>query len=166
MSFNSYLPQFASFAYFVLVRWGFAFYAHRRAKTGHKKSLSRAMKVHRELWSSRLLKRRMRETDASLLANQESVVSFLASTTLIIIAAVLTAISNTGQIAVLTRQIPWMGNTSESEITLKLMLLLLIMVFAFFKVTWALRQYGFASALVGSAPLSTEDITEEERGCF
>jgi uncharacterized membrane protein len=160
------IAPLASFAYFLAAWWGYGYYAKRRAKAGDALSLSQAMRVHRELWSARLLERDVRVTDASLLANQERVVGFFASTTLIILAAVLTAISNAKQIAELTRQVPLIGGSSEAQLVLKLFVLLLVMVYAFFKVTWALRQYGFASALIGAAPMPDEQISEEDRSRF
>jgi uncharacterized membrane protein len=163
---ESGITVFASLAYFICAWWGYGYYARRRARAGDKLSLSRAMRSQRELWSARLLEREMRMTDASLLAKQERVVGFFASTTLIILAAVLTAISNAAQIAVLTQQIPLIGGSTEAELVLKLLALLLIMVFAFFKVTWALRQYGFASAMIGAAPMHDEVISTEERERF
>ena len=157
------LAQWASLAYFVVAWWGYGYYARRRAKRGQRPSLSREMRSHRELWGLRLLARDVRVTDASLLANQERVVGFFASTTLIMLAAVLTAISNAEQIAALTRDIPLVRASTESELVLKLFVLLLIMVYAFFKITWALRQYGFASVLVGSAPMPDEALLPAER---
>ncbi len=111
------------------------------------------MRGHRELWSQRLLQREMRVTDASLLANQERIVGFFASTTLIILAAILTALSSATEIGQLVQQLPFVGRSGGDALVLKLVVLLLIMVYAFFKATWSLRQYGFASVLVGSAPV-------------
>ncbi|EED34732.1 conserved hypothetical protein [Luminiphilus syltensis NOR5-1B] len=161
-----HLPVIGSFTYFLLLWWGYGYYALRRARAGDRLSLSRAMRTQRELWSARMLRRDMRMTDASLLANQERVVGFFASTTLIILAAVLTAMSNATEIAALIEQLPLIGGSTEAELVLKLFVLLLIMVYAFFKVTWALRQYGFASALVGGAPMPDEMVSPEDKARF
>jgi len=158
--------QLASLGYFVIAWWGYGYFARRRAQRGVSLSLSREMRTHRELWSQRLLLRDVRVMDAALLANQERVVGFFASTTLIMLAAVLTAISNASQIAALTQALPILHGSTESELVLKLFVLLLIMVYAFFKITWALRQYGFASVLVGSAPLPEESLAPEDRARF
>ena len=160
------VAEIVSVTYFLLVWWGYSHYAKRRAKGSEKLSLSRELRTHRELWSERLLQRDMRMTDASLLANQERVVGFFASTTLIILAAVLTAISNAERIAALTQQLPLIRGGTEGELVLKLCVLMLVMVYAFFKATWALRQYGFASALVGSAPMPEETLSADDRRRF
>lgn len=149
--------------YFVLVWVGYGFYAKRRAQKGEQLSLSRALRSHRELWTTRMLARDNRIMDSSLLANQERVVGFFASTTLLLMAAVLTALSQAAEIAELSSHVPFTSGHTQAEIELKLLILLLILVYAFFKITWALRQYGFASVLVGSAPSLEEDISEAER---
>lgn len=166
MSYESYFWELAAVAYFFAAWWGYGFYARRRARSGRKLSLSREMRGHRELWSQRLLQREMRMTDASLLANQERIVGFFASTTLIILAAILTALSSVTEIAQLVQKLPFVGSGGGDALVLKLLVLLLIMVYAFFKATWSLRQYGFASVLVGSAPMPEEAVTNEERDRF
>ncbi len=114
----------------------------------------------------RMLHRDMRMTDASLLANQERVVGFFASTTLLLMAAVLTALTTSEQIAELTSHIPLTHRQAPGQIEAKLSLLLLILIYAFFKVTWSLRQYGFAGVVVGGAPNSDEQLSPQQRIVF
>lgn len=138
--------------YFIVVWVSYARYAKWRAKTLHKSSLSRSLCKHRQLWAKRLLMRDLRMTDAALLANQERVVGFFASTTLIILAAILTAMANSDRIAEITSHIPLSEFQTTRQVEAKLALLLVIQIYAFFKVTWSLRQYSFAAVLMGSAP--------------
>ena len=105
-------------------------------------------------------------TDASLMASQERVVGFFASTTLLLMAAVLTALTTSAEIAELTSHIPLAESQTNSEIEAKLALMLLILIYAFFKVTWSLRQYGFAAVVMGGAPDLGEELTPEEREAF
>ena len=149
-------------AYFFLLWIGYARYAKHRAKKNQQASLSRSLRNHREAWALRLLKRDMRMTDASLLANQERVVGFFASTTLLLMAAIFTALTTSEQIAELTSHIPFTQRQSTGQIEAKLALLLLIMIYAFFKVTWSLRQYGFAAVVIGGAPDPGEKVSEEQ----
>lgn len=164
MSFN-YI-EIAALIYFLLLWSGYSQYARHRAKQGAKVSLSRSLRRHREAWARRLLKREMRMTDASLLANQERVVGFFASTTLLLMAAVVTALTTSVQIAEMASHIPFTGQQSAAQIEAKLALLLLILIYAFFKVTWSLRQYGFAAVVMGGAPDPGEQLTEDERALF
>jgi uncharacterized membrane protein len=152
--------------YFLLLWGGYARYAKYRAKNTDKPSLSRSLRQHRAAWAARLLQRDMRVTDASLLANQERVVGFFASTTLILLAAVMTAITTSEQLAEITSHIPFTERQSTEQIEAKLALLLLTLIYAFFKVTWSLRQYGFASVVMGSAPQPDEMITPLQRQMF
>jgi uncharacterized membrane protein len=155
-----------AFAYFLAMWVGYVVYAKHRAKRGTLLSLSRGMRAHRELWAARMLDRDVRIMDATLLANQERVSGFFASTTLILLAAVLTAISNASQIAEISGHLPLASGSSKTELEYKLFILLLIMVYAFFKVTWSLRQYGFANVLFGSAPSEAEPVSDEARHRF
>jgi len=160
------LIDIVSLAYFLCLWLGYARYAKYRAKKGGDVSLSRSLRSHREAWARRLLQREMRMTDASLLASQERVVGFFASTTLLLMAAVLTALTTSGQIAEITSHIPFAQPQSSGQIEAKLALLLVILIYAFFKVTWSLRQYGFAAVVMGAAPDVGEQLTPQQRDAF
>lgn len=152
--------------YFLCVWGGFARYAKHQAKSGLDASLSRSLRSHREAWARRLLHREMRMTDASLLASQERVVGFFASTTLLLMAAVLTALTTSDQIAEITSHIPFSEQQTSGQIEAKLALLLVILIYAFFKVTWSLRQYGFAAVVMGGAPDSNENLSPQQEEQF
>ena len=158
--------ELIALAYFLLLWNGYARYAKYRAKKGVEASLSRSLRNHREAWARRLLNREMRMTDASLLASQERVVGFFASTTLLLMAGVLTALTTSGQIAEITSHIPFAEPQSNDQVQAKLALLLLILIYAFFKVTWSLRQYGFAAVVMGAAPDTGEELTAQECDTF
>lgn len=158
--------ELIALAYFFALWGGYSYYAKYRAKNTDKPSLSRSLRHHRTAWAKRMLMREMRMTDASLLANQERVVGFFASTTLLLLAAVVTAITTSNQIAEITSHIPLTTLQSATKIEAKLGLLLLILGYAFFKVTWSLRQYGFAAVVIGSAPEPQEDISEDDRAAY
>lgn len=155
--------ELAALAYLLVLWNAYARYAKLRAKASTRMSLSRSLRAHRRAWASRLLERDMRMTDASLLANQERVVGFFASTTLLLLAAVLTAITTSAQIAEITSHIPYTEPQGADQIEAKLAVLLLILIYAFFKVTWSLRQYGFAAVIIGGAPDPHENISRAER---
>jgi uncharacterized membrane protein len=106
-----------------------------------------------------MLKREIRVADAALLANLERNVSFFASTTMLVIAAILTVLTSGYDFALFDS-----GNLGSQNSKLKLFMLLGIMVYAFFSFTWSLRQFGFASVLMGAAPdVSQLDITGKQR---
>lgn len=158
--------EITALAYFLLLWAGYARYAKYRAKKGRGLSLSRSLRDHREAWARRLLSREMRMTDASLLASQERVVGFFASATLLLMAGVLTALTTSDQIAELSSHIPFAEHQTEGQVEAKLALLLIILVYAFFKVTWSLRQYGFAAVVMGGAPDMGESISAQQKQAF
>jgi len=144
----------------------YALYAKRRARQGSYSSLSHSMRILRERWVRQMLRRDIRVTDASLLASQERVVGFFASTTMIILAAVFTALSASSQIADITNHLPLAQQQSTSQVQLKLIVIALVLVYAFFMITWSLRQYGFAAVMMGSAPTPDEDIDDNDKERF
>jgi uncharacterized membrane protein len=158
--------EIAALAYFLLLWVGYARYAKYRAKKGGGASLSRSLRDHREAWARRLLSREMRMTDASLLASQERVVGFFASATLLLMAGVLTALTTSDQIAELSSHIPFAEHQTNGQVEAKLALLLIILVYAFFKVTWSLRQYGFAAVVMGGAPDAGEHVPPRQQQAF
>jgi uncharacterized membrane protein len=41
-----------------------------------------------------------------------------------------------------------------------------MLIYAFFMITWSLRQYGFVAVLMGAAPMPGDEISEPERVRF
>ncbi|MFK7828630.1 MAG: DUF599 domain-containing protein [Congregibacter sp.] len=160
------LFETAALIYFLALWSGYARYAKYRAKKGDGASLSRSLREHREAWAQRLLQREMRMTDASLLASQERVVGFFSSATLLLMAGVLTALTSSNQIAELSSHIPFAEHQSNAQVEAKLALLLIILIYAFFKVTWSLRQYGFVAVVIGAAPDAHEPLSPQQRNDF
>lgn len=96
-----------------------------------------------------MLMRENRVADAALLANLERSVSFFASTTMIIIAGTLTLLGSSDRLV----NLPLLDINHQQYWDVKLLILVAIFVYAFFKFTWSLRQYGFACVMIGSAPV-------------
>ena len=152
--------------YMVCVWFGYSAYAKYRARQGRNTSLSHSMRLHRESWVRRMLERDVRVTDASLLASQERVVGFFASTTLILLAAVFTAMSASNMIAEIANQLPTTLVQTPEQVKVKLLTIAIVLVYAFFMITWSLRQYGFAAVMMGSAPTPNETIDVEKKERF
>ena len=62
------------------------------------------------------------------------------------------ALGATDKAIELVRELPFTGRMTLVQWELKLLVLIAIFVHAFFKFTWSLRQYGFASVVIGMAP--------------
>ncbi len=103
-----------------------------------------------------LLTRDNRVGDAALLGNLERNVSFFASSTLLVLAGLVAAIGSGEDIVAVAENLPFTLAVSEYGWEAKLLLLSVIFVYAFFKFSWSLRQYGFAAVLIGRAPAPSE----------
>jgi len=129
------------------------------AKKTH--SLSSLLHEYRIDWMRSMLARDIRVGDASLLANLERSVNFFASTTMLILAGILTVLTTTGSGFTMLEHLPITITDDPLTTQLKFLVLTLIFVYAFFTFTWSMRQYGFCNILVGSAPLH-DDVTVDE----
>ncbi|WP_096086308.1 DUF599 domain-containing protein [Agaribacterium haliotis] len=89
---------------------------------------------------------------ASLASNLMSSVSFYASTTIYIIAGLFALIGTVDKLQVFTSDLPFAPTGSRALLELKLMLLIVVFVVAYFKFTWALRQFNFLTILIGGTP--------------
>jgi uncharacterized membrane protein len=141
-------------AWFLTCWIGYASFAGYRA-TKHS-CIASELHSYRELWMRRVMLRDIRVGDASLIANLERNVSFLASTTIFIVAGLITVLAVADQVIDLVSTIPFSSPGSVLSVQLKLTLLVAMFVYAFFTFTWSMRQYGFASILLGGAPMVDE----------
>ncbi|MCP5161986.1 MAG: DUF599 domain-containing protein [Hahellaceae bacterium] len=148
------LDWFAFFI-FALMWGGYASLASWLA--GRRPCISNTLDLYREDWMRRVLRRENRIADTSVLGNLERNGAFFASSSLLIIAGILTALGYTEKAMETFSEMPFINHSSRLLWEIKLGVLLLIFVYAFFKFTWAMRQYNFCSVLVGSAPLPSEE---------
>lgn len=140
---------------------GYTLFAKRRAKA--VSCLSFELRRKRNDWMQNMLLRDNKMADVGLISTLERNVTFFASSTLLILAGLLTAMTSAEKLSVmLSNLVPW-ANYSEGSVQLKLMLLVFIFVFAFFQFTWSLRQYGFCGVLIGAAPDGTQMPAEEQK---
>lgn len=131
---------------------GYASFAKYKAKRGF--NLSSVLNRQRLHWMEQILERDQRITDAALVANLERNTSFLASTSILVLAGLLTALGVADSIDGILQSLPFyiIKENSAVWIHIKVLILILIYVYAFFALTWSMRQYGFASVMIGSAP--------------
>lgn len=122
---------------------------------------STLIKTRRD-WMTQLLARDNRITDTSIIANLERNVSFLASSALLIVAALLTTLASTEQAVNILASIPFTNQASRELWEAKVLLLAVVFIYAFFQFTWSMRQYSFLSLLVGAAPSAPKGSTVPE----
>lgn len=148
-------------AWFIFLWLGYARFAHHQAKRSNR-NLSSVMNQLRKRWMSKLVQRDVRIPDAALIANLERNVTFLASSSMLILAGLLTSLAATDKIQTVLLEVPFYIETPQFLMHLKLFTLIIIYAYAFFTFSWSMRQYGFAMVLIGSAPLDQEAAEDKE----
>ncbi len=164
--FNGHLSQHLLAALWFLFCWvGYTRYATWKGRD--TACLASVLHLYREDWMRRLLLRDNRIADASVIGNLERNASFFASSTLIILAGILTLLGSTDRAVSVLADLPFVEEASRGLSELKLLCLAVVFVYAFFTFSWCMRQYNFAAILVGSAPMIGErNVGELERKSF
>ncbi len=140
---------------------GYMRYARKRAKD--TPCLASTLHMYRHEWMKKMLMRDMRIADNTAVANLERGVSFFASTTMLILAGLMTILGSTEKAIGLVADLPFVTQASRAEWEVKIVLLIVLFVYAFFKFTWSLRQYGFVTIMIGGAPIPAENPSETEK---
>ncbi|OGI43347.1 MAG: hypothetical protein A2150_00700 [Candidatus Muproteobacteria bacterium RBG_16_64_11] len=141
--------------WFIVLWAGYTWYADRYAR--RRPSLRAVMHDYRYEWMQQMLKRDNRVVDVNILRNLLHGVAFFASATLLILAGLLTTLGSTDKAIEIVRALPFAAKTTLAQWELKLLVLSVIFVYAFFKFTWALRQFNYCSVLIGAAPPAGDD---------
>jgi len=141
--------DWASLAWFACCWGGYTLFSGFRS--GRKQRLQDALHEHIKRWIEVLHERDMRMVDTSVIANIERNAAFFASSCLLIIAGLVTAIGSMDKAMTFFSDLPLTQQTSRQVWEIGMLLLILIFAYSFFTFTWCMRQWGFASILVGSA---------------
>ena len=158
------LPDLAALLLFFLAWVGYAQWARWRSRT--RLSILATTNRWRREWMLQSTLRENRIVDAAVTQSLSASPSFFASTTILIIGALLAGLASTERAAELVHELPFAARTSLLVFDLKLAVLTAIFVFAFFRFTWSLRQYSFGAILVGAAPAAGGFASEDERARF
>jgi uncharacterized membrane protein len=160
-----YLPHLFAVLWFVVCWAGYTRYALFKGQT--TPCLASVLHLYREDWMRRMLLRDNRIADANVIGNLERNASFFASSTLIILAGILTVLGASDRAVSLLADLPFVQSASREMSEIKLLCLGVVFVNAFFTFSWCMRQYNFAATLIGSAPMIGErHVTEQERKAF
>ncbi|MGM0524728.1 MAG: DUF599 domain-containing protein [Pseudomonadota bacterium] len=159
------LLDFIALVFFFFCWIGYSLFAHKRAKTTH--SLSSILCTLRIDWMQTVMHKDNQIADASLIGNVERTVTFFASSTVLVLAGVITVLANSEEVVQVLNELPLTPATSAIMVQFQLAVLALIFIYAFFKFTWSIRQFGFVSVLLGaSVKYQQENRSEEERVRF
>jgi uncharacterized membrane protein len=108
-------------------------------------------------WLTRMAERDNRMVDVNVLRNLTRSSQFFASTTLLILGALVALMGYAEQAASVVADLPFTQQVSRRLWEIKILVLLLTFVYAFFKFSWSIRQFGFSSILVGATQKPTPD---------
>lgn len=149
-----------AFFWFFTIWIGYTRFARKRAKSHH--CLSSILCTLRVEWMKTVAYKELHIADAALIGNVERTVTFFASSTIFVLAGVLTVTASNDAFVRVLHELPFVTQQSHTLVLIKLGVLAMIMVYAFFKFTWAVRKFGFVSILLGMAPSVSKAAVDEE----
>jgi uncharacterized membrane protein len=127
-----------------------------------EQGLMKVVHAYRERWLRECVVRDNRMVDAALVNNLMRSVSFFASTSILILGGLLTALGYAERAMEITAELPLAKRTSATLWETKVLLLIAIFFYAFFKFSWSLRQYNVLSVMIGAAPPPGAAANERE----
>lgn len=142
--------ELVALAWFLVCWLGYTEYSKRKANV--RPCLSSTLDLYREDWMRVMLRRENRISDASVVGNLERNGAFFASSCLLILAGIITALGYTQEVMEVFATMPFGALPSREIWELRLVVLLVVFIYAFFKFTWSMRMYNFVAVLIGSAP--------------
>jgi uncharacterized membrane protein len=151
-------PDWLALLFLVAVWIGYQWHADYSATP--RPRLGREMERFLREWIARMVERDNRMVDVNVLRNLTRSSQFFASTTMFILGALVALMGYAEQAATVMAQLPFAEQVSRRLWELKVLVLLLIFVYAFFKFSWSIRQFGFSSILVGAAHKPPKDASE------
>jgi len=162
MLLDNIFPNALAALWFLLCWLGYTRYALWKGQ--RTPCLASVLHLYRENWMRRLMLRENRIADANVVASLERNASFFASSTLIILAGILTLLGSSERALLLLEDLPWVQPPSKALTEIKLFCLAMVFVYAFFTFSWCMRQYNFAAVLIGSAATPSEpSVSNDER---
>ncbi|MBL8672826.1 MAG: DUF599 domain-containing protein [Alphaproteobacteria bacterium] len=117
-----------------------------------RRGLNADMHVIRRAWASAIVRRETRFTDAALTGHAIQSVSFFASTSMLVLAALVGMLGNLSWAFRAVHDLGLAGEGGRALFEAKALLLVSVFIYGFFKFTWALRQFNYVLALIGGAP--------------
>ena len=159
------LLDFIALTFFFFCWIGYSLFARRRARTTH--CLSSILCTLRIDWMQTVMHKDNQIADASLIGNVERTVTFFASSTVLVLAGVITVLAHSEEVVEVLNELPLTPASSAIMVQFQLAVLAMIFIYAFFKFTWSIRQFGFVSVLLGaSVKYQQQNRSEDERVAF
>jgi len=145
-----YLIDGVAMLCYITAWFGYAAYAdwqHPR-----RPSLMAITQTMRLSWMRQMMARDNRMVDAALIGNLQRSITFFASTSIFVLIGLMTMLGYRDKGIEILGSIPFTMQTSPFMWEFKLFLMAFVFIYSFFKYTWSLRLYNYASIYVGAAP--------------
>ncbi len=160
------IPDLIAISWFLLLWCGYTLYSDKVDSGG--RNLVATMAQHREMWMLRMLGRDNRMVDIQIIRNLTRTASFFASTSILILAGLVTVLGAAEKVVVLTASIPLVSTLTPLQWELRLLCLILIFIYSFFKFAWSIRQVSYCAIQIGAMdPVSDlGDDCEDRAKCI
>jgi uncharacterized membrane protein len=135
--------------WFLLCWIGYAIYADGG---GGRRTLMLRMHEFRKAWLRRMLERENRVVDTQIVSVLIQNISFFASSAILIIGGLVAVLGAREEAMAAIAEIPLAATTPAHVWEAKILLLIVIFVYAFFTLTWSLRQFNYVTIMIGAAP--------------
>ena len=138
----------------------FAIYKSRKTP-----ALATALHHHRQQWMLNAVSSFRAETARDIIAVGmfERSVAFFASTTILILAGLLTVLGSSEKVTSVLASLHFVNHAVLEQIQLKILLIILLFAHAFFKFCWSMRCYGFLTTMLGAVPIHFFKDTEDRQ---
>ena len=140
--------ELLAFAWFIACWIGYTLYSDRTAGKG--KGLVGAMERQREHWMRQMVARDNRMVDVAIVRNLTRTSSFFASTSMLILAGLVTVLGAMEKTVGAVSGLPLISQLTPLQWEVRLIALTMIFVYTFFKFTWSIRQLTYCSIQVGA----------------
>ncbi len=152
MKIISLLPwtDWLALGWFIGAWMGYAWFA--KAWSMRRPSILATTNRYRRYWMGQAIERDPRMLDGIITQSLSESPAFFASTSILVIGGLFALLGTTDKAAELVREIPFSQPTPILVFEAKILVLVVIFVYAFFRFTWSMRQYTFASIVIGALP--------------
>ncbi len=115
------------------------------------------MNSERQKWMQNMIQREAKMVDVLIQNGFQYGVLFFASTSMLIVGALLAGLGATDKAIDMLTGLPFTTTTTRTVWEVKILLEIFIFVFSFFKFAWSHRQYNYFLIMLGSAPDRSTD---------
>jgi len=137
-----------AFVWFLACWIGYTLYSDYGAAKGN--NLVGAMARQREQWMRQMLGRENRMVDLQIVRNLSRIAAFFASTSMLILAGLVTVMGATDKAVRIVATVPLISELTLLQWEMRLIGMILIFVYAFFKFSWAIRQLSYVAIQIGA----------------